>query len=150
MKKILYIAVLLTGLSAQAAPTPPEVSEKVLKAFQETFANARDVNWKELDHSYEANFKMQEIQVRASYDADGNLVETLRYYGENNLPPNILAKLKKKYNGKEIYGVTELTTETEVSYNIILRDEKNWYTVKSDPYATLQLVDKFKRSENDR
>ena len=49
MKKIIYLAVLLTGLAATAA-TPPEISEKVLKAFKETFTTAENVTWEELEN----------------------------------------------------------------------------------------------------
>ena len=147
MKKLIYLAVMLISLSATAA-TPPEINEKVLKAFKQTFTDAENVTWKELDNSsYQANFKLSEIQVRAMYDSDGNLLETVRYYGERNLPPNILARLKKKYAGKEIFGVTEVSSDTDVSYHISLKDEKNWYTIKSDPYANLQQTDKFKRAD---
>ena len=53
MKQLIYLAVLLTGLTATAA-APPEISEKVLKAFKETFSGAENVTWKELDNSSQA------------------------------------------------------------------------------------------------
>lgn len=147
MKKILYLAVLLTGLATTAA-TPPEIGEKVLKAFKETFTTAENVTWEELENkNCQANFKQNEIVIKAMFDDDGNLLETIRYYGEKTLPPNIIAKLKKKYTGKEVFGVTEITSESEVSYYITLKDEKNWLILKSDPYANLQQTDKFKNAE---
>jgi hypothetical protein len=149
MKKFLYLAVLLIGVSAAAATPPDEISEKVLKAFKATFTSAEEVTWKELDNSCQANFKMNQITVRAMYDNEGNLLETVRYYGENNLPPNIIAKLKKRYASKEVFGVTEVTSDSEVAYHITLKDEKHWYTVKSDPYANLQQTDKFKRADGE-
>ena len=106
--------------------------------------------WNESENTVQANFKVNEIQVRAIYDNEGNLLETVRYYGEKNLPPNIIARLKKKYNGKEIFGVTEISSENDLSYHITLKDDKNWYTVKSDPYANLQQTDKFKRAEEEK
>lgn len=144
MKKFLYLAVLLTGLSASAA-TPP-ISEKVLQAFKQTFAAAENVTWKEVDNNCQANFKLSDIQVRAIYDNEGNLLETVRYYTEKTLPPNILAKLKKKHADKEVFGVTEISSEFDVAYHITLKDAKNWYTIKSDPYGNLQQTDKFKRA----
>jgi len=146
MKKIIYLAVMLISLSATAA-TPTEISEKVLKAFKETFSFAENVTWEEVDNTSQASFKQSEIVVKATYDNEGNLLKTIRYYAQENLPPNILAKLKKKYAGKEIFGVTELTSEQEIIYSISLKDDKNWYTVKSDPYANLQQTEKFKRGE---
>lgn len=148
MKQVFYLAVMLISLSVSAA-TPPDVNQKVLKAFNTTFINAEDVTWKEMENSVQANFKLSQIQVRASYDHDGNLLETVRYYGEQNLPPNILDKLKKRYTGKTVFGITEISSDNEVSYHISLKDEKFWYTVKSDPYGSLQQTDKFKRAETD-
>jgi hypothetical protein len=143
MKKIIYLAVLLISLSARAA-TP---SEKVLKAFKETFSYAENVTWEETNNSCQASFKHSDITVRATYDNEGHLLKTVRYYTEETLPPNVLAKVKSKYPGKEIFGVTEVATENDIVYSLSLKDEKNWYTVKSDPYANFELIEKFKRGE---
>ena len=35
--------------------------------------------------------------------------------GAADLPPNILAKINKKYAGKEIFGVTEITSDSEAN-----------------------------------
>jgi hypothetical protein len=149
MKKLIYLAVFVTSLSAAATITPPEISEKVLKAFKETFTEATNVSWQEMDNSCQANFKLSEIQVRAVYDNEGNLLETVRYYGERNLPVNIIAKLKKKFSGKEIFGVTEISSENSLNYYITLKDDKNWYKIKSDPYANLEQTEKFKRADSE-
>ena len=95
MKKLIYLGIMLISLSATAA-TPPEISEKVLKAFKETFSDAVDVTWKELDNSCQANFKLSEIQVRAIYDNEGNLLETVRYYGEKKSSSKCTGQAEKK------------------------------------------------------
>ena len=143
MKKLIYLAVMLTSLSAYAA-APPEVNEKVLKAFKETFSEARNVTWTEMEDSYKADFKMSQAQVRAFYDNDGNLLETVRYYDEKMLPLNIITSVKKKYPGRQIFGVTEISAEGDIVYHITLRDGENWYVVKADPYANLMQTKKFK------
>lgn len=146
MKKVMYLAVMLISLSATAA-NPPEISEKVIKAFNETFTEAEEVSWRELDNSCQADFKVSEMRIKATYDNEGNLLGTIKYYDEKNLPTNILAKLKVKYAGKQITGVTEVMSESEISYHIVLKDEKNWYWVQSTPYASLTLTQKLKRGE---
>ena len=149
MKKILYLAVLMTGLVTTAAATP-DVSEKVIKAFNETFSSAQNVTWEEFDNkNCQANFKQDEIVIKAMYDREGNLLETIRYYTGKYLTPNIIANLKKKYSGKEIFAVTEITNENDISFYITLKDDKNWYTVKSDPYGNLGQTNKFKNASAD-
>lgn len=136
----------MAGMIAFAAPAP-EPTEQVLKAFQETFASAKDITWYSYNNFVQANFRQNEIQVRAQYSEDGTLLKTIRYYGESNLQPTIVAKLKKKYKGKEIFGVTETMCAEEVSFMINLRDDENWYTVKADMYGNLETVEKFRRAE---
>ena len=147
MKRVLYLAFLLTGFVATAAPTPPDVNEKILKAFKETFIYAEDVVWQENNNVYQVNFWQGEVNVRARYDLQGNLLGTIRYYFEKQLPPAIVAKIKKKYAGKAIFGITEVTSEEEVNYFVTLQDDKDWYTVKSDAFGNLQQTDKFKRAD---
>lgn len=147
MKKIILSVALLVSIVAGAAVTPAEVNEKVLKAFNETFALAKDVVWQEYENYYQANFKQDEIQMRAQYDEEGDLLKTIRYYGEKQLLPNIVSKLKKKYANKEVFGVTETTSSDEVSFVITIKDEKNWYVVKSDVYGNLEQTEKFKRAD---
>ena len=148
MKKIILSAALLVTIVAAASASPYEVNEKVLKAFNTTFAKAQDVVWHEYDNMYQANFKQDDIQIRAQYDGEGALIQTIRYYGERQLLPNIVSKLKKKYAGKEIFGVTETSSDQEVNFLITLKDEKNWYVVKSDVYGNLEQTEKFKRADN--
>jgi len=145
MKKLIILTCLFAALSA-AASNPPEVSEKVLKAFNETFVKATDVVWHEMQNFYEARFKQSEIIIRAIYDTDGNLLRTTRYYSEENLPINILTKVKKKYAGKSVHGVTESASEDEVSYYITLEDEKNWYIIKADSWGSMELSKKYRKA----
>jgi hypothetical protein len=144
MKKLIVVLGLFVALGAAAA-NPPEVNEKVLKAFEETFVKATDVVWHETGNTYEARFKQSEVISRASYDKDGNLLRTIRYYSEEGLPINILTKLKKKFSGKSIFGVTESATGDEVEYHVVLQDEKNWYIVKSDSWGSLELSQKYRK-----
>src|SRR5678816_690557 len=131
MKKLIILTALFAALSTKAS-SPPEVTEKVLKAFSETFIKATDIVWHEVKNLYEASFKQSDIISRAIYDKEGNLLRTTRYYSQENLPINIITKLQKRYAGKSVYGVTELSTEDQVSYHITMQDEKNWYIIKAD------------------
>ncbi len=79
MKKLIILTCLFATLSV-AASNPPEITEKVLKAFNETFMKATDVVWHETQNIYEASFKQSEIISRAIYDKEGNLLRTTRYY----------------------------------------------------------------------
>ncbi len=147
MKKVFVVAALLIGVFASAAPTPDRISDRILKAFKETFKYAKDITWHEYQDYYQASFKQDEIQLRAQYADDGTLLKTIRYYKEDQLLPCIVAKLKRKYPGKEIFGVTETSSNDDMSFVINLKDENNWYVVTSDVFGNLTQTDKFRRAE---
>ncbi|HEU4573942.1 MAG TPA: hypothetical protein VFS36_02995 [Chitinophagaceae bacterium] len=146
MKKLVFAFLLMAAVSVKAT-APVEVNEKVLKAFKETFTRAEDVVWHEQDNVYQANFWQNNINIRAVYDEGGNLLQTIRYYFERQLPPNILARLKKKYDNRSVYGVTEITSDNEISYYITMEDSHNWYTVKSDAYGNMEQTEKMKKAD---
>jgi len=85
--------------------------------------------------------------VRAQYASDGKLLRTIRYYSEKELLPNIVAKLKKKYGNKEIAGVTESSSDDEVSFVINIKDATHWYIVTTDIYGNPQHTQKYKRAD---
>lgn len=147
MKKSIFALAIVFGSTTIFASTLPDVNEKVLKAFQETFTNPKDVNWHEYENYYEVDFKQDEIKTQVRYDAEGNITGTTRYYFEKQLPPYILASLKKRYPQRSVYGVTEIYAENDLQYYITMEDEKNWYTVKANPMGNLEQTEKFKKAE---
>ena len=145
MKKLMIIAVVFLATAAYAN-TPPEVNKKVLKAFQETFTRAEDVVWHEFDNYFQVNFWQGDINLRVKYDPNGNVISTIRYYYEKQLPPNILTSVKKNYAGKKIFGVTEVTNQSSIRYVLTLEDKTHWYTVESDAFGNLKRTDKFRKA----
>jgi hypothetical protein len=146
MKKSLIISISMMAFSL-ALYANVEVNEKVLKSFKETFPKAEQVNWQEYSDNYVVNFMELGIRERITYDKDGNFVSATRYYLEENLPTNILFKVKKKFPGQKVFGVTELETDTSVDYYIKLVDDSNWTTVKSDVSGVMEVVEKYKKAE---
>ena len=89
------------------------------------------------------SFSQNDVLVKASYDRDGNLLNSIRYYKEQRLPLNILCKVKKENPNRNIEIVTEVSNEEGVVYFIQLKDKKGWTILKSDASGNLELTDKF-------
>ena len=144
MKKHTVLLCLLTlcmGTFASAT-----VNEKVLKTFKETFPAAEEVKWQEFTDNYIVNFVEQGIRDRITYDKDGNVINATRYYGQENLPVNILCKLKKKYPNAKVFGVTEVENEAGIEYYIKLEGTTDWTTVKSDIVGNTEIVEHYKKA----
>ena len=144
MKKILLSAAIVFSFSFSAMADDP--SQKVLDAFNKTFPHVKDVAWTESEQSYEVKFKQNEILSKVTYDKDGNILKTLRYYYEQNLPLLVLSKVKNKFNDKKIYGVTEESSDEGTFYHIILEDEKHWVNITADSYGGIKVDKKFNKA----
>jgi uncharacterized protein YkuJ len=144
MKKIFLAAIVFAfSFSAMAKEEP---NEKVLEAFNKTFTHVKDVAWTENEHSYEVKFKQNEILSKVTYDKDGNIIQTLRYYYEQQLPLLVLAKVKAKFSDKKIFGVTEESSDAGTYYHIILEDEKHWVNITADVYGGIKVDKKFDKA----
>ena len=146
MKKIiLSIATALFSIIA-FADAPVAVSEKALSAFNQSFKDAKEVVWNEYENFYEVKFMHNSVKSMISYDEEGNVLRSRRYYYEETLPLFIKAKINKRYSDKKIYGITEIASDAEVAYYIILEDDKNWLTIKTDSYGNMSVYEKFKKA----
>src|ERR1051325_11299293 len=121
MKKFIFI--LLSVCIASASFADPGVSEKVLKVFNEAFPAVQYARWHDFENYYEVYFEKEDMKCRIKYDYEGNIIGTRRDYYEANLCPFIKGKVTQKYPNKKIFGVTEITSESEMYYIITLEDD---------------------------
>ncbi|WP_346237393.1 hypothetical protein ABDK00_018335 [Niabella insulamsoli] len=148
MKSLILSAALILTLSGTAfAGTVDPTNEKVMKTFTQIFKDAGNVSWSNAGNYFEAHFILDDIRTRATLDAKGNLVQTIRYFKEDQLPSNVLYHIKKTYQGKDVFGVTEVSNRNGVNYRVVLKDEKNYIHINANSYGESQLVKKFKRGD---
>ena len=134
-KTILLVSLLTIGLSSFAA----HVNDEVLKIFSNTYPGATSISWTEQAGNYLVYFKKKDISYRVLYDETGNIVYSIKYYGEDNLSPIILNKVKKGYPVFTIKSVVEKSTENTVEYHVIVEDEKKLISLKADPLGNYEI-----------
>jgi len=143
MKQFL-LAALILGCSFKVFADDP--NEKVLTAFNKTFPNVQNVIWSEDEYTYQVNFKQNQIVSRVTYDKQGNIVKTLRYYYEDQLPIMVLSKVKQRFSNKKVFGVTEESSEAGTFYHIILEDQKHWIDITADPSGSITVDKKYTKA----
>lgn len=142
MKKLFVV---LASALLTVAAYAEDPNEKVLKSFNETFSGAEDVKWEEFSSYYTVSFVNAGIRSKVNYDKDGNMLGSIRYYSPQMLPLNILNKLKKENAKRTLFGVTEVTFGTDVTYYVKVEDEKYWITLKVDVSGNSQVTEKYKK-----
>lgn len=150
MKQIISLCLVVffsTGIFA----TPSLVSDsslKIQKVFQHDFPEVTFFKVYPLGDNYMVYYKetQNESSGRVYYDAEGNILQTFKYYSGQELAPFIRAKIVKKYSGKNISNVTEVTNNEEHYYQIILKDSTQMFIINYDTEGNLHLKDKYKRA----
>lgn len=149
MKKLTGILCMLALLISASSFTPSEddnVSTKIKSSFEKTFSSTSDVYWKKVNGFYIVNFKINEQDLAAAYNEDGELVSATRHISLSQLPMNISLALENKYEGYTISNlVTELTTDGQSSYYIKAENPKNILTIKATAGGELMTESKIKK-----
>lgn len=142
MKKVLAI---ICSMMFVVGAYAFEVNEKVLKSFNETFSSAEEVKWEEYKTYYTVSFVHSGVRSKVNYDKNGKMLGSIRYYAPQMLPLNVYNRLKMDYSKKELFGVTEVTFGTEVTYFVKMQDSKNWITVRIDASGNSSIHEKYKK-----
>ena len=149
MRKILFL-IIVSFVSTGIFATPHRTidSSGIQKAFHQDFPEVAHFKIYTSGGQYVVYFNddANHSSGRVYYDADGNILQTYKYYTGEQLPPFIRARIKEKYDDKNISTVTEITNPDHHYYSIILSDSKQMFIVNSDEKGNLQLIKKYKKA----
>ena len=143
MKTITIMLAIFCSTCLQAN-TPP-VDKHILLCFKRAFPQVEKVEWSTEGNYWVAGFKVDGNLNILYYNDDGEVVLSRKYYGADDLPLFIRARLYKRYTGKTVYGVTEITRGNLVRYSIVMQDEKKWYVIEASSDGVMQQVNKFNK-----
>jgi hypothetical protein len=145
MKKILLAVIpilfILQSFSYRSFP----INTKLLETFQATFPDAERVLWSESEDEYAVSFVDHGIFTRIIYSKNGDFTGSLRNYSERNLPYYIQNLLKAKFRGEKVFGVTEISVPSGISYYVKLEGLKFWKTVRVDGDGVTSVVEKYEK-----
>ena len=141
---LLCLISIVTSRSVLAMPGPG-VPDTIQKLFHEEFPSIENPVFFRAAGIYIVYFKTgQNSSQRVFYNLDAEVIKTVKYYTESKLEPFIYEKIKRKYKGKTIIGITETQTDSDHFYEIILQGDKTWCVDKSDTYGLMQVEKRFK------
>ena len=152
MKKFtILFSSLLIGISVFAFD-PGKIDQKLLRLFNASFPNAKNVTWDELPNSFIISFIDNGVRTRVSYKRDGSLASNvIRYYEGSLLPEKVSDAIYGKYPINQIFGVTEVTsvssTGSQTEYYLTIENEKSFFTVRADADGNMTIVDRFRKAK---
>ena len=109
-----------------------KVSDLSMKNFKTDFANAMDVRWNRTPNYDIAAFTYRNQELKAYYDADGQLVGTTQFKKFEDLPDKGQKIIHKKYKGYEIgqilfFNNNDINRSPMLLWGIEVVDKSNYF-----------------------
>lgn len=118
MKKLFLIAIILFISLSSIYSQKVKVPSAVKDTFNILFPNADNVKWgKESSSEYEAEFKLNDIEMSANFSSDGSWVETETQIDILSLPQPVVDAINRDYSNATISS----------AFRIDKADKSVWY-----------------------
>lgn len=111
MKKLLFVAVIITALGLNACAQKlkeSEVPAAVKASFSKEYPGI-SARWEREDGIYEAGFKKEGKNMSVLYEANGTMTETEVDIKVRGLPAPVVSYVKEHYMGKSIKEAAKIT-----------------------------------------
>lgn len=119
MKKLIIALAIALPLSISAQKAP----EAVTKAFVAKFPAVKKVSFdKEKNGEYEAEFKVNGVEMSANFKATGEWVETETTIPVSQLPAPVVSAIKKEHAKAKIVGAAKIETANGMNYEADLKE----------------------------
>lgn len=118
-----FLVLLINGsISFGQDIQPNQVPSVVVNSFHKSFRNASDIEWERQGDLYKVEFEMGFLSKDhdAWYDKGGKLIEHKEEISKGALPANVLATLKKDFNGYRVDDVKKIAKRQQVIYRVEL------------------------------
>jgi hypothetical protein len=144
MKRIiLSLAVLFSiGTTVALATEDRETNPKALETFKREFSNAEFVKWSVENEFTKVSFVLGGNRAVAIFNADGELVGSMRDLLYNQLPLSVMSAVEKRFEQSSTIDIREVSNNDGTSYHITLEQKEKKYKVVVFPDGTFSSINK--------
>lgn len=128
---LILLTVTASFFTKTSAANDDVVSPAVLKSFQSSFANAKEIDWSLTKSLYKASFTLDGLHINAYYSNEGAFMAMTRNISSSQLPIALQTTIKKEYSAFWISDLFEIANEEETSYYITLENAGTKLVLKS-------------------
>lgn len=147
MKSIFILAAFVLLCGHKTADDNLKTEETAKELFAKTFPNVSNAKWYNEKGNMLCQFSEGSTRFSLLYNEEGNLVQSVRYYGKEFLPPILLTNVIKRYPSAVLNGVTEISTAFNVDIYVHLDNATEFITLKADPYGVLSVHSRMKKAK---
>ena len=131
MKKILVL-LLMSLCFFQLSFANENFNDAIIRAFNATFTEAKEVSWEYGDNYAKATFVLNGRTQYAFYTNQGELMGVAQYIRIEELPASLTELVKKNYPAYWISSLFELNADEDKSYYITIENADQTLILKNN------------------
>ncbi len=131
MKPLFILMTFLGSFFVKTSHASDIISPQIIKSFQQTFMNAKEVVWTKSTNFYKVDFVLNDQAVTAFYNEQGNLAAVTRNITSLQLPIILQTEIKKDYSNYWISDLFELSNDNGTEYYLTIEDANTKVVLKS-------------------
>ena len=128
MKKIVTLIALVFAINISKAQKTKvsEIPKAVSESFKTNFPDVKDEVWEKEKDNFEAEFKINTVEISATFNSDGKLLEREVKMNISELPETITEYIKKNYPDYKLSEASRIVNSDGVlSYEAEIMKGKN-------------------------
>ena len=148
MKKLIGILsiILAAGISQVYANNTKDGGGTLSATFRKDFVNAKNVSWQEEKNYSKATFNINDQILFAYYSNEtGELVAVVRNILSDQLPINLMTKLKSDYGAFWISNLFEMDADGQTTYYATLENPSEILILRSTGFSDWHIYIKEKK-----
>ncbi|HZF64753.1 MAG TPA: hypothetical protein VEY32_02210 [Flavisolibacter sp.] len=145
MKPLFILITIFSTLLSTTGFANDPISQRAVKAFEQNFAEAKEVNWTTSPNLLKVQFVLNEQTLTAFYSIDGEFLGVTRNISSFQLPLMLQAAVKKEYSNYWITELFELSGKNGTEYYITLEDADHKLTLKSQDSVYWSTYQKLRK-----
>ena len=135
-----------SALSESLVGRSVTVNRQVSESFTAKFTGAEKVSWKQNEEFYFAEFKLNQKDMFAAYNAEGELLGVSRNLELSQVPLHVEMSIREKYKDYRIANnVTEVVLEGGTTYYLHAESKTRILKLECDSYGQVYVAERTKK-----
>ena len=131
-------------LSPVTVTSTAAMNEKVKKAFEQEYKDARIASWYKMDKNTMIKFVLNDIVQRILYNEKGQQIYHLSYYEEKTMPGDIVKLIRKSYATYTISQAINVKQDNRDIWVVTVENKSTYYFVRVEDGET-ELVETMEK-----
>ena len=131
MKQLLFTLLSFLVLSASTFANEINVSVEIRSSFETSFSQAENVKWSERGGFTVADFQLNNKNLCAYYEKNGDLVVVAQQIMESELPKGLQSEIAKKFSGGLVTTAFKMVDNDGTSFSATIVKDKKEYILKA-------------------